>query len=54
MDVIDEVNVIEKDIEDTKEKCTKIQCSPLYKAFNAVLKLIYDVLKCLKPKTNKI
>ena len=52
MDVIDEVNVIEKDIEDTKGKCNKIQCSPLYEAFNAVLKLIYDVLKCFKPKTN--
>ena len=50
--VIDEVNVIEKVIEDTKEKCNKIQCLPLYDAFNAFLKLIYDVLKCFKPKTN--
>ena len=52
MDVIEEVHVIEKDIEDTKEKCNKIQCSPLYDAFNAVFKLIYDIFKCLKPKTN--
>ena len=53
MDVIDEINVIEKDIEDTKEKCNKIQGSPLHEAFNAVLKLIYDVFKCFKPKTNQ-
>ena len=45
MDVIEEVNVIEKDIEDTKEICNKIQCSPLYDAFNAVLKLIAGYLK---------
>ena len=50
--VIDEVNVIEKDVDDVNEKCNKIQCKPIYNAFNAVLKLIYDVLKCFKPKTN--
>ena len=51
MDIIEEVDVIEKDIEDTKEKCSKIQCSPLYSALNAVIKLIIDIFKCLKPKT---
>ena len=50
--VIDEVNVIEKDIDDVNDKCSKIQCLPLYDALNAFLKLIYDVFKCLKPKTN--
>ena len=52
MDIVEEVNVIEKDIDDVNEKCNKIQCSPLYNAFNSVIKLIYDVLKCFKFKTN--
>ena len=49
---VEEVNVIEKDVEDIDDKCNKIQCTPLYDAFNAVMKLIYDVLKCFKFKTN--
>ena len=49
MDIVNEINVIEKDIDDVNDKCNKIQCSPLY---NAVIKLIYDVLKCFKFKTN--
>ena len=52
MEFVEEVNVIEKDIEDIDDKCNKIQCTPLYDAFNAVMKLIYDVLKCFKFKTN--
>ena len=52
MEFVKEVNVIEKDIEDIDHKCNKIQCSPLYDAFNAVTELIYDVLKCFKFKTN--
>ena len=49
MDIVNEVNVIEQDIEDIDNKCNKIQCTPLY---DAVMKLIYDVLKCFKFKTN--
>ena len=52
LNFVNEVNVIEKDIDDVNDKCNKIQCSPLYNAFNAVIKLIYDVLKCFKFKTN--
>ena len=52
MDIVNEINVIEKDIDDVNDNCNKIQCSPLYNAFNAVIKLIYDVLKCFKFKTN--
>ena len=52
MEFVQEVNVIEKDIEDIDDKCNKIQCTLLYDAFNAVMKLIYDVLKCFKFKTN--
>ena len=47
MDIINDVNIIESDIEDTKEKCNKIQCNPLYDAFNAVIKLFFDLLKLI-------
>ena len=52
MEFVNEINVIEKDIEDVNDKCNKIQCSPLYNAFNAVFKLIIDVFKCFKFKSN--
>ena len=47
MDVINEVEIIEKDIEDVETKCNKIQCNPIYDAFNAVIKLIKDFFKCI-------
>ena len=52
MEFVNEVNVIEKDIGDVNDKCNQIQCSPLYDAFNALINLIHDVLKCFKFKTN--
>ena len=52
LNFVQEVNVIEKDIEDIDDKCNKIQCTPLYDAFNTVMKLIYDILKCFKFKTS--
>ena len=52
MEFVKEVNVIEDDLDNVNEKCNKIQCQPIYNAFNAVMKLIYDVLKCFKFKTN--
>ena len=52
MDIVNEVNVIEQDIEDVNDKCNKIQCTPIYNALNAVIKLIIDVFKCFKFKTN--
>ena len=52
MDIVNEVNVIEQDIEDVNDKCNKIQCTPIYNALNAIIKLFVDVFKCLKFKTN--
>ena len=46
------LDTIANDVLDVNDKCNKIQCLPLYDAFNAVIKLIYDILKCFKPKTN--
>ena len=45
--VIDEVNVIEKDIDDVKTKCNSIPCNPIYDAFHAVIKLFKDFFKCI-------
>jgi len=50
--LVNEVNVIEQDIEDVNDKCNKIQCQPIYNALNAVIKLIIDVFKCFKFKSN--
>ena len=50
--IIDEVNVIEKDIDDVNDKCNKIQCSPLFEAFNAVIKLFKDFFKCITKRKN--
>ena len=52
MDIVNEVNVIEQDIEDVNDKCNKIQCTPIYNALNAVIKLIIDVFRCFKFKSN--
>ena len=53
MEVVQEVEIIEADIEDVKTKCNKIECSPLYNAINAVIKLITDLFKCIiKTKSN--
>jgi len=49
---VNEINVIEQDIENINEKCNKIQCTPLYDAFNSVMKIIVDIFKCFKFKTN--
>ena len=46
------LDTIENDVLDVNDKCNKIQCSPLYNAFNAVMKLINDVFKCFKFKSN--
>ena len=45
MDVINEVEVLEKDIEEVETKCDKIQCNPIYYAFKAVIKLFKDFFK---------
>ena len=37
--IINDVDILESDIEDTKEKCNKIQCNPIYEAFNSTIKI---------------
>ena len=54
MDVIHDIEVIEKDIEKVNEDCNKINCSPIYQAFQDIIKLIVDCVGCCfkycKPK----
>ena len=44
---------IEKDLEVIEEEAKKINCEPVFKVFNAVGKLICDILKCFKIKNFK-
>jgi hypothetical protein len=41
---------IEKDLEVIEEEAKKINCEPVFKVFNAVGKLICNILKCFKIK----
>jgi hypothetical protein len=50
MDFIEDVKVIESDIEIINNKCNKTQCSRVYDTIKAVIKLIFDIFKCFKPK----
>ena len=54
LEVIKDINVIEKDIEKVNEDCNKINCSPIYQAFQDIIKLIVDCVGCCfkycKPK----
>ena len=52
MDVIAEVQVLEADVKDCEEKCKKVNCSAIYDAIIASLKLLYDLIfVCAKKKT---
>ena len=44
--VINDIKVIEEDLENVEKKCEKVNCSALYDAVMATLKLIYDLLFC--------
>ena len=46
--IVEEVNIIEKYIENIIEKCNKIQRQPIYNALDAVIKSFYDIFKCFK------
>ena len=46
MDVIHDIEVIEKDIEKVNEDCSKINCSPIYQTFQDKIKLIVDCVGC--------
>ena len=54
LDVINNINVIEKDLEKVNEDCNKINCSAVYQAILDTLKLISDCVICCfkycKPK----
>jgi hypothetical protein len=54
LDVINDINVIEKDLEKVNEDCNKINCSAVYQAILDTLKLISDCVICCfkycKPK----
>ena len=46
MDVIDDIKVIEKDLENVEKKCNKINCGDIYAAIIATFQLIYDLIFC--------
>ena len=51
--VIQDIEVIEKDLEQVYEKCRKINCSALYDSITAMFKLLYDLIYiCCKKKIN--
>jgi hypothetical protein len=54
LNVIDDINVIEKDIENVNENCKKINCGALFNAIRDTIKLIIDSVACCfkycKPK----
>ena len=54
LDVINDINVIEKDLEKVNESCNKINCSALCQAIRDTFKLIFDSITCCfkycKPK----
>ena len=49
--VVEEIEVIEKDLEQVNEKCRKINCSAVYDSIIAMFKLLYDLIYiCCKKK----
>ncbi len=44
MDVINEIEVLENDVKDCNNKCQRVNCSAIYDAFMASLKLLYDLI----------
>ena len=51
MDVVSEIEVIESDVKDVEQKCKKVNCSAIYDAIIASLKLLYDLFfMCCKKK----
>ena len=52
MDVVSEIEVIESDVKDVEQKCKKVNCSAIYDAIIASLKLLYDLIfVCTKKRT---
>ena len=52
MDVVAEFEVLESDVKDVEQKCKKVNCSAIYDAIIASLKLLYDLIfVCTKKRT---
>ena len=54
MDVINEIEVLENDVKDCNTKCQRVNCSAIYDAIMASLKLLYDLIFffCASKKEN--
>ena len=51
MDVVNEIEVIEKDVKDCNEKCQRVNCYALYDVIIASFKVLYDLIFiCCKKK----
>ena len=50
--VIDNIKVIEDDLENVEKKCEKVNCTALYDAIMATIKLLYDLIFCCGKKNN--
>ena len=46
------LNDIKKDVENIEEECEKINCNPVYKVCIGIYKLVCDLLKCFKFKSD--
>ncbi len=56
MDVVNEIEVLENDVNDCKEKCQRVNCNAIHDAIISSLKLIYYLILCavIRRKTNNI
>jgi hypothetical protein len=52
MENVKGIVAIEEDLENVEKKCKKINCTALYEAIIATLKLIYDIIFCCSKKEN--
>jgi hypothetical protein len=51
-DVVNEIGILESDVADCEKKCKNVNCSAIYEAIMASLKLLYDLMfMCVKRKT---
>ena len=53
INIIDDIHTIEHDVEEVNEKCRKIDCVIIRDAFDAFLKLIFDLFFCCFKKCLK-
>ena len=52
-DVMNDIKVIEEDLQNVEQKCEKVNCTALYDAVIATLKLLYDLLFCCCKKKDQ-